>query len=182
VYFGWQAACGRAEGRNVLKQQGAVGRPKSQTGFVRAGSMRRARVPISFTRSRESFMNQRIALGLTLLAGVGIGATAIQGLHAQAKPPTYVVVAIRSISDADVYKSVIEKAPAANDAFGGKFVIRTDKITSFDGTPPKRFILLAFDSPERAQAWHNSAAQKEVDALRLKSSDSLSFLVEGMAN
>jgi uncharacterized protein (DUF1330 family) len=135
-----------------------------------------------FHPTEESFMKQRIALGLTLLTGVGIGATAIQGLHAQAKPPTYVVVAIRSISDADVYKSVIEKAPAANGAFGGKFVIRTDKITSFDGTPPKRFILLAFDSPERAQAWHNSAAQKEVDALRLKSSDSLSFMVEGMSN
>jgi hypothetical protein len=37
-------------------------------------------------------MNQRIALGLTLLAGVAIGVTAIQGLHAQAKPPAYVVI------------------------------------------------------------------------------------------
>jgi uncharacterized protein (DUF1330 family) len=130
----------------------------------------------------ESFMNQRVVMGATLLAGVAIGAMAIQGLHAQTKPPTYVVVAIRSISDAETYKSVIEKAPAANDAFGAKFVIRTDKITGFDGTPPKRFILLAFDSPEKAHAWHNSAAQKEVDSLRLKSSDSLSFLVEGMSN
>jgi uncharacterized protein (DUF1330 family) len=127
-------------------------------------------------------MKQRIVLGLTLLAGAAIGATAIQSLHAQAKPPTYVVVAIRKITDAGVYKTVIEKAPAANDAFGAKFVIRTDKITSFDGAPPERFILLSFDSPEKAQAWHNSAAQKEVDALRLKSSDSLAFLVEGVPN
>jgi uncharacterized protein (DUF1330 family) len=127
-------------------------------------------------------MNQRIALGLTLLAGIAIGATAIQTLHAQAKPPTYVVVAIRSITDAEGYKSVIAKAPAANDAFAGKFVIRTDKIISFDGTPPQRFILLAFDSPEKAQAWHNSSLQKEVDALRLKTSDSLSFMVEGVSN
>jgi uncharacterized protein (DUF1330 family) len=126
-------------------------------------------------------MNQRIALGLTLLAGVAIGATAIQGLHAQAKPPTYVVVAIRNITDADGYKTVIAKAPAANDAFGGKFIIRTDKITSFDGAPPQRFILLSFDSPEKAQAWHNSPLQKEVDALRLKTSDSL-FMVEGVSN
>jgi uncharacterized protein (DUF1330 family) len=127
-------------------------------------------------------MNQRIALGLTLLAGVAIGATAIQGLHAQAKPPTYVVVAIRNITDADGYKAVIEKAPAAMANSGGHFVVRTDKITSLDGPPPKRFVLIAFDSPEKAQAWHTSAAQKEVDALRIKTSDSLSFMVEGMSN
>jgi uncharacterized protein (DUF1330 family) len=77
---------------------------------------------------------------------------------------------------------VLFAARHAAPMFGAKFVIRPDKITSFDGSPPKRFILLAFDSPERAQAWHNSAAQKEVDALRLKSSDSLSFMVEGMSN
>jgi uncharacterized protein (DUF1330 family) len=127
-------------------------------------------------------VNRPIALGLTLLAGVAIGATAIQGLHAQAKPLTYVVVAIRNITDADGYKGVIAKAPAAMEGSGGHFVIRTDKIASLDGTPPKRFVLIAFDSPEKAQAWHNSAAQKEVDAIRIKTSDSLSFIVEGMPN
>ena len=36
-------------------------------------------------------MNTQYAMALTLLAGVTIGAGAVQGLHAQAKPPTYVV-------------------------------------------------------------------------------------------
>jgi uncharacterized protein (DUF1330 family) len=125
-------------------------------------------------------MNRPVALGLTLLAGIAIGATAINGLHAQAKPPTYVVVAIRSVTDAESYKTgVLDKAPAAIAASGGQFVVRTDKITSFDGTPPKRFVLIAFDSPEKAQAWHNSAAMKEIDAVRAKTTDSLSFMVEG---
>jgi uncharacterized protein (DUF1330 family) len=74
---------------------------------------------------------------------------------------------------------VLDKAPAAIAASGGQFVVRTDKITSFDGTPPKRFVLIAFDSPEKAQAWHNSAAMKEIDAVRAKTTDSLSFMVEG---
>jgi uncharacterized protein (DUF1330 family) len=125
-------------------------------------------------------MKRAFALGLTLLAGVAIGATAVQRLNAQAKPSTYVVVAIRNITDPEGYKAVIAKAPAAMEGSGAHFVVRTDKITSFDGTMPKRFVLIAFDSPEKAQAWHNSAAQKEVDALRLKTSDSLSFMVEGM--
>jgi uncharacterized protein (DUF1330 family) len=127
-------------------------------------------------------MNQRIALGLTLLVGGAIGATAIQGLHAQAKPPTYVVVAIRKINDADSFKAILPKYPAAVEAAGGHFVVRTDKITSLDGTPPQRFVLLQFDSPEKAQAFHNSAATKELDAIRAKSTDSLSFIVEGMPN
>jgi uncharacterized protein (DUF1330 family) len=126
-------------------------------------------------------MKAKYKLGLTLLAGIALGGAAIEGIHAQMKPPTYVVVAIRKITDAEAYKEVMAKAPAAIAASGATFVIRTDKITSLDGTPQARFILLKFDSVEQAQAWHNSAAQKEVDAIRLKASDSLSFMVEGLA-
>jgi len=126
-------------------------------------------------------MKRSIALGMTLLVGAGIGAALVEGLHAQAKPPTYVVVAIRKINDAATYKSgVLDKAPDVIKAAGGRFVVRTDKITSFDGTPPQRFVLIAFDNPEKAQAWHNSEAQKDIDGVRMKTTDSLSFMVEGM--
>jgi uncharacterized protein (DUF1330 family) len=128
-------------------------------------------------------MNRKIATGLILLAGVAIGATAIEGLHAQAKPPTYVVVAIRKINDADAFKAgVVDKASAVIKSAGGHFVVRTDKITSLDGPPPQRFVLLQFDSPEQAQAWHISQAQKDIDTVRIKSTDSLSFMVEGAGN
>ncbi|MGP0094195.1 MAG: DUF1330 domain-containing protein [Xanthobacteraceae bacterium] len=129
-------------------------------------------------------MKRPIALALTLLAGVAIGGAAIQRLHAQAKPPTYVVIAIQKITDADSFKTgVVEKtAPAAIAAAGGRYVVRTQSVTGLDGAPPQRFVVIAFDSVEKAQAWHNSAAQKEIDAARMKSTDSLSFLVEGMSN
>jgi uncharacterized protein (DUF1330 family) len=42
--------------------------------------------------------------------------------------------------------------------------------------------MLAFDSVEKAQAWSDSAATKEVTAARIKTTDSLSFMVEGFAN
>ena len=126
-------------------------------------------------------MKARYKLGLTLLAGIALGAAAIEGIHAQMKPPTYVVIAIRKITNADAYKEVMVKGPAAAAASGATFVIRSDKITSLDGTPPARFVLLKFDSPEKAMAWHNSAAQKEVDAIRAKTTESLSFMLEGEA-
>jgi uncharacterized protein (DUF1330 family) len=128
-------------------------------------------------------MKRFLVPGLTMLAGFAIGATAIQGLHAQAKPPTYVVTAIRKINDADSFKEVVPKYPALVAAAGGHYVARTTadgKVTALDGIPPQRFILIAFDSAEKAQAWHNSAGVRELDAIRLKSTDSLSFIVEGM--
>src|ERR1700686_1152404 len=101
-------------------------------------------------------MNQRIALGLAMLAGVAIGATAIQGLHAQAKPPAIVVVDISEITDPDGFKVIPASSatsPSGVALRGGRYVARTDKITAFDGTAPKRFIIIAFDSEEKAQAW-----------------------------
>jgi uncharacterized protein (DUF1330 family) len=57
----------------------------------------------------------------------------------------------------------IAKAPAAVAAFGGKFIIRTENVTGFDGTPPKRLIVLGFDSVDKTEAWDASAAQQEID-------------------
>jgi uncharacterized protein (DUF1330 family) len=131
-------------------------------------------------------MNQRIALGLTLLAGVAIGATAIQGLHAQAKPPAYVVIPILKMNDAAGFKAgVVDKANATAaemTAAGGQYVVRSEKFTSLDGTPPARLVILKFDSVEKAQAFEKTAAQKEINAARTKTTDSLAFIVEGIAN
>jgi hypothetical protein len=39
-------------------------------------------------------MNTKIQLAFALLVGVGIGAVAVQGLHAQAKPPAFNIAEI----------------------------------------------------------------------------------------
>lgn len=127
-------------------------------------------------------MNRLIALGVTLLAGVAIGATAIGGLHAQSKPGAYAVVDITEITDPETYKTLIPLAGPAMAGTSGQYIVRTDKITAVDGTPPKRFVIIAFDSMEKAKAWSASAAQKEVDAIRQKASKSREFFVEAFAN
>ena len=128
-------------------------------------------------------MNTRYKIALATLAGIGIGAAAIHELQAQAKPPAYVVVAIRSIKDADAFKTgVIDKTSSAGlAAAGGRYVVRTQSIKSLDGPSPQRYVLLAFDSVEKAQAWNDLPATKEITAARIKSTDSLSFIVEGYA-
>jgi len=57
----------------------------------------------------------------------------------------------------------------------------TNAITSLDGKPPQRFVLIAFDSAEKAQTWYDMPAMNELTAMRIKSTDSLSFIVEGLA-
>jgi uncharacterized protein (DUF1330 family) len=121
-----------------------------------------------------------------MIAGAAVGAAAIQGLHAQAKPPTYVVIPILKINDAAAFKAgVIDKGNASTEAVkaqGGHYVVRSQNFTSLDGNPPERLIIIAFDSVEKAKAWQNSAVTKEVTAARIKSTNSLSFIVEGSAN
>jgi uncharacterized protein (DUF1330 family) len=125
-------------------------------------------------------MKTRYAVTLAMLAGAALGAASVNGLYAQGKPGAYVVVDISEITNPDVFKTLLPKAPAAMQAFNGQFVIRTDKITALDGTAPKRFVVISFESVDKAKAWNESAAQKEVNDIRGKSTKSRSFIVEGM--
>jgi uncharacterized protein (DUF1330 family) len=125
-------------------------------------------------------MNRIIVLGFGMLAGIAIGAGAVNGLNAQGKGPgAYAIVDISEINDPTTFKTLLPKADAANNAFGGKFIARTENIVALDGTPPKRFVVLAFDSIDKAKAWDSSPLQGEVNAIRKKSTKSRTFLVDG---
>lgn len=123
-------------------------------------------------------MKSYFGLGLALVAGATFGAIAVGGLHAQTKPGAYVVVDISEITDPDVFKTLLPKAGPAMQAFNSQFVVRTEKLAALDGAAPKRFIVIGFDSAEKAKAWNDSAAQKEVNDIRIKSTKSRSFIVD----
>jgi len=120
-------------------------------------------------------------LAIAIVAGIAVGGVAIQGLHAQAPPPVYVVIDISDITDPEGFKAIPPKSgPETLAPFGGKYVIRTENITALDGIAPKRFVVIAFDSLEHAKAWKASATSKAVDVIRDKTTKSSQFLVEGM--
>ena len=127
-------------------------------------------------------MNLKSRMTLCVAAGVLLGAAAIQALHAQAKPPIYAVVEINEITDAAGYSKVSQRPNTGTVSvqMGGRYLARGGKITALDGTAPQRYVILSFDSIEKAQAWYNSPGQKEVVAIRTKTTKSRSFLVEGM--
>jgi uncharacterized protein (DUF1330 family) len=82
------------------------------------------------------------------------------------------------VSPVALFKTLLPKAGQANDQFGGKFVARTENIVALDGAAPKRFVLIAFDSMDKAKAWDKSPLQDEVNAIRRKSTKSRTFLVD----
>ncbi len=96
-----------------------------------------------------------------------------------AGPGAYAIVDIGEVTDPNLFRTLGPKAGPANEAFGGKFIVRTEAITALDGTPPKRIVVIAFDSIEKAKAWDASPAQKEVTDIRLKSTKSRSFIADG---
>ena len=128
-------------------------------------------------------MKTHYTVALAMLAGAALGATAVNGLNAQGQTPgAYAVVDISAINNPDTFKTLFPIAEKAINEFGGKFTIRTEKITALDGTAPKRLVVIAFDSMEKANAWHASAGMKQVDEIRLKSTTSRSFIADGATN
>lgn len=116
---------------------------------------------------------------LTLLAGVALGAIAIQGLHAQAKPPVYIVNEV-DVTDQAAFQTYADAQSKLIQKHGGRYIIRGGKVTPIEGAPPKRFTVYVFDSPEKMQAWQGD--QGEVKALREKAAKFLTFAAEGLAN
>ena len=126
-------------------------------------------------------MKTKYTVALSLLAGVAVGATAIQGLHAQAKPMGYVVTEVTIIDEA-AFKEFASKTGPTSEPFGGKRIVRGGKVTPLDGEPPKRVIITAFETTEKAQAWRDSAGWKALLPIRAKAVKSREYIVEGAAN
>ena len=129
----------------------------------------------------EEIMRIRHALMLAVAVGLGLGVVAIQGQAVQAKRIVYVVIETDEITDADGYKamssmrsaSVVEVKHA-----DGRYLARTDNITALDGAAPKKFIMIAFDSMEKAKGYYEST--KQITAMRTKVTKSRAFIVEGL--
>jgi len=111
-------------------------------------------------------MKTKYTVALSMLAGVAIGAVAIQGLHAQAGKRVYL------LSQSDVVdKAATEKwdatVRAALTKAGGTFAT-SEKIVAVTGTAPQRIGVTEFPSMEKAQAWIDSKERKDLAPQREK--------------
>jgi len=58
-------------------------------------------------------MKSSYKLAIALIAGTAIGGAAIESIHAQMKPPAYVVIPIPKINDAAAFKAGVVDRPNA---------------------------------------------------------------------
>jgi uncharacterized protein (DUF1330 family) len=122
----------------------------------------------SLTNWEATIMNTKFKIALSLLAGAALGAVAVQGLHAQAKPKAYIITDLEVLDAAanDAFTPLIQ---AAQTAAGGRNLRTTGgKVVAFVGTAPKSVGIVEFDNLDQAVAFRNGEAWKNLSPQRDK--------------
>ena len=113
-------------------------------------------------------MSSNYKLVFGIVVGAALGAAAIQGLHAQAKPKAYTVSELETL-DATANSAFVPLVQAAQQAAGGRN-LRTGggKIVALEGAAPKRVAITEWDSLEQAEAFYKSKAWNDLAPQRDK--------------
>jgi uncharacterized protein (DUF1330 family) len=119
-------------------------------------------------------MNTKFKIALAVVAGIALGAVAVQGLHAQAKPKAYTVAELETL-DVAVQGVYVPAVLAAQKAAGGHpFNTGGGKMVAMEGAAaPMRVAITEWDSLEQAQAFYNSAAWKNLAPQRDKATKTI---------
>jgi uncharacterized protein (DUF1330 family) len=123
---------------------------------------------------------------VAVLASVAISALGITAPRAQepsaAQRPAFYISEFE-LTDPEGIKPYSARVDATFAPFGGRYVVRGGQIAPLEGEAPKgRIVMIAFPSMERAQAWYNSPAYREIMPIRHKTTKSRVFIVEGTAD
>jgi uncharacterized protein (DUF1330 family) len=129
----------------------------------------------------ETNMKARYTLTAALLAALAVGSLLTTALRAQSTPPAYVVAEV-AVHDADAFaRDYASKVAGTVQAHGGRF-LTSGKLTALEGSVPQRFVIIAFDSVEKARGWYQSPAYQPLLAVRQKTATSTLFIAEGLPN
>jgi uncharacterized protein (DUF1330 family) len=130
---------------------------------------------------RRKSMKSNSKLAIATLTGAVLGAAAVQGLHAQAKPPAYVISEI-DVTNKEAYaKEYVPLAVAALRDSGQKQLAAGGQTAAISGEPPKsRVVLSVFENIDRAKAAYTSPAYLEARKIGDKYARLRIFAVEGV--
>jgi len=119
-------------------------------------------------------MRTQYTVTLAMLAGFGLGAVAVQGLHAQARPKAYTVSELETL-DAAALAAYVPAVQAAQRAAGGNALgTGGGKIVAMEGGPaPRRVAITEWNSLEQAEAFFKSKAWNDLAPQRDKSTKTI---------
>jgi uncharacterized protein (DUF1330 family) len=95
--------------------------------------------------------------------------------------PAYLIVEVE-INDAAAFQKYASAIPATLAPFGGRFIVRGGKTDALEGDAPKRIVMIAFDSMQKARGWWDSPAYEAIKAIRHSAAVARLFFVEGVAS
>jgi len=98
-----------------------------------------------------------------------------------AQPGAYYVSEFE-ITDAAGIRPYSAAVESTFQPYGGWYVVRGGKVASLEGAPTQRFIMIAFPSMERAQAWYASEAYQAIRPIRHRSATSRVFILSALPN
>jgi uncharacterized protein (DUF1330 family) len=101
-------------------------------------------------------MKARFGMALSMVVGAALGGAAIQALHAQSKPPVY-MIAINEVSDQERYaKEYVSPAQISVKDHGGEYVAAGPGTQVAGNLPHGPAVILRWESMEALQGWRNS--------------------------
>jgi uncharacterized protein (DUF1330 family) len=101
-------------------------------------------------------MKTRFSIALSMVVGAALGGAAIEALHAQAKPPVY-MIAINEVTDGERYaKEYVPPAQQSVKDHGGEYVAAGPGTLIAGNLPQGPVVILRWESMEALQGWRNS--------------------------
>ena len=125
-----------------------------------------------------TYENRLSVLGACLLSTL-LTRQAVQAQSAAAKPPAYYVSEFE-VADPEAMRPYSATVESTFQPFGGRYAVRGGQVTSLEGQPTRRIIMIVFPSLEQARAWYDSPAYGAIRPIRHRAAPSKVFIVQGL--
>jgi uncharacterized protein (DUF1330 family) len=127
-------------------------------------------------------MKIQFTVAVAFVAGLAVGAVALQTLHAQAKPPVYVISEI-DVSNVEAYtKEYVPVVRPVLEKLGGKVIAASQTVTTLEGAPQKtRVTINVYENLDKAKAARTAPEYLEARKIGDKYAKFRAYVVEGLA-
>jgi uncharacterized protein (DUF1330 family) len=127
-------------------------------------------------------MNINTVIAVALLASIAASAGFVGGLRAQGKSQHAYFIAESVVTNPEEDAKVMARLGTTGAASGGRYLVRGGAIAAYEGEPPKRILIVEFDSLDKIRAWRDLPKVKELETARQQVGTTLRlYAVEGIA-
>ena len=128
-------------------------------------------------------MHPKFEKTIAVVGSFMLGAGAIQALHAQAKPPAYVVAEVNVKDRAGYEENFLKSTKTDISQHGGKYLAGGyDKTLSLVGAePPNRVLIIQFPNMDAVNEWRKQGEEDMENTVGAKYATFRIYAVEGVA-